>query len=67
VSVGGCYESAVDRINNIHHKNEEFSLKADQSLASSLVRNSHFEKIIGNKRSSLSATNRKVFVIICRK
>lgn len=30
ISVGTCYQSAVEKINNIHKRNQEYALKAEQ-------------------------------------
>ena len=30
ISVGTCYQSAVEKINNIHRRNQEYSLKAEE-------------------------------------
>ena len=42
VRVGTCYEEAVNKINNIHKKNEEYSRKAELALDEELNRNDHF-------------------------
>ena len=42
VRVGTCYQDAVERINSLHHKNEEYARKAELALAKELKRNSKF-------------------------
>lgn len=67
INVGTCYQSAVERINNIHRKNEEYSKKAEQSLEIELKKNSHHGEIIREKRRSLSSCNKRVTDCLFRK
>lgn len=60
VSVGTCYQDAIDKINNIHRLNEERALRAQQELQSELSKNSHFDEILLQKRRSLSSINQEV-------
>ena len=63
IRVGSCYQDAVEKIDNIHRKNEEYAEEARKQLHKSLNRNSHRTEIIGSKVRALSAlTKRRVSV-----
>jgi hypothetical protein len=62
VSVGTCYQDAVERLNHIHTKNEEYSQQAETELGQSLRRNNKFGLHISKKRRILSQSNRKVML-----
>lgn len=67
VAVGTCYQAAVERINGIHRRNEEYSLKAQAELQAELNKNSHYPEIVGKKKRALSSVNRSVQPFLPRK
>jgi hypothetical protein len=66
VSVSTCYQKAVQRINNIHDQNKQYSLKAEAELELELNKNNHYQDIIAEKRLSLSSVNGMVLMDLLR-
>ena len=59
--MGTEYQKAVDRINRIHKKNEEYSLRAEIELDKELKRNNHGQEMLSMKRRAVSVMNGDVY------
>ena len=54
----------MERINNIHRKNEEYAQKAEEELEKSLKKNNNFDRHLSQKKRAVSEKNKEKSYVI---